>query len=766
MSLSKKINKIISQKENNRLVYKAIPPSPYDLAILIGSLANTNGGMIVLGVVTKSNGVIKVAGLGGFETEPVVKKSLNYITPKIEITTEQISYKEKRLFAIEVSKSRVALLVNSKKYVRVNGNTVLAPVLENYRDAPLRQTANWVKNVGCYQALIIGINDYDYHKKLSRPVQDATILKDILETRYNFNPINLLLDPSRDEILDAFDAMHQQLVKGDNLLIFYAGHGHWEKDINMGYWLPRDAELQSRKNWIENTTIHNYCKRYSKCQHILLIADACFSGTFTENMRSITLENANKAVQELYQLKSRIVMTSGWKEKVPDKSVFFEQVSNCLSDNKEPFLSSLTLFQKIRDQVVINSLNNHKPQKESMLNAGHDGGDFIFINKAEIATQPKDLNFKGDGHYHPLDKRNTLPNTQYIQSLKWTLARVLVDHQQVFGIEKLLIAAKNALLANNTHWIISIFGEGGIGKTTFAFELLKQYGIATGFHRFAWVSAKISKFSSTEQVPINLNNQLKWANLVKDLADQLRLDIGVSKNEWLANFPKALQSLPKGERCLLVIDNLETIEDTEVVDYLMKSEHQVVNPHKVIITTRKPIKDLEESIFEIPFVGLNKDDAINYIRHLAVVDSSIQTATDSAFAPILELTEGNPLLIKLVINRFLVKRLPLDYILNEIKSDKREGISVVDYIYYKSLEELQQMFSEMTAHQLMSAFCDSLAGTVHDYDELLEFSMINDSTLFDKILQHACKLALIRFSGLNAKYSVHSLLWHYLCWQP
>jgi len=91
--------------------------------------------------------------------------------------------------------------------------------------------------------------------------------------------VHLLKNPTRSEIINEFQRLRKALGANDNLLIFYAGHGHWDDEIQQGYWLPSDATLDNPSNWIPNSVIKDYIKGF-KTKHTLLIADACFSGNF------------------------------------------------------------------------------------------------------------------------------------------------------------------------------------------------------------------------------------------------------------------------------------------------------------------------------------------------------------------------------------------------------------------------------------------------------------------------------------------------------
>src|SRR5262249_27623389 len=40
-------------------------------------------------------------------------------------------------------------------------------------------------------------------------------------------------------------------------LIFYAGHGYWDRERSQGYWLPSDAQNGNHSNWISNGDIRD-----------------------------------------------------------------------------------------------------------------------------------------------------------------------------------------------------------------------------------------------------------------------------------------------------------------------------------------------------------------------------------------------------------------------------------------------------------------------------------------------------------------------------
>ncbi len=234
---------------------------------------------------------------------------------------------------------------------------------------------------GKYYALIIGVSDYDDPKipdLVGEPTKDARELYNILTQNYTFDAQNvkLLLNPTYRQVIRSFDDFSKIITENDNFLIFYAGHGNWDENSEIGYWLPKDAELGYTDAWLYNSVLVDNIRKVNS-KHTLLLADACFSGGIFRT-RSI-LQNASKSIQKKYDLKSRNAITSGTLKTVPNKSVFFKYLSNRLLTNSDKYLSAGELFNRIETAVGNNSPNI--PQYGDIQNVGDEGGDFIFIKQ-------------------------------------------------------------------------------------------------------------------------------------------------------------------------------------------------------------------------------------------------------------------------------------------------------------------------------------------------------------------------------------------------
>ncbi|MEP1096928.1 MAG: caspase family protein [Cyclobacteriaceae bacterium] len=232
-----------------------------------------------------------------------------------------------------------------------------------------------------YYALIIGIDDYpdEQIQSLDNPVGDAMRLSEVLVDEYSFDrgDVTILKNPSREAIINSLDRLSQSVTDKDNLLIFYAGHGIWNEQLNQGYWLPSDASLKSKSHWLSNSTIRDYVGGI-RSKHTLLISDACFSGGI---LKERAVFEDSRAILELYKLPSRKAMTSGTLKTVPDQSVFIEYLIKNLKTNSAPLISADQLFRTFKIAVINNSPNGQVPQYGPITQAGDEGGDFIFMRR-------------------------------------------------------------------------------------------------------------------------------------------------------------------------------------------------------------------------------------------------------------------------------------------------------------------------------------------------------------------------------------------------
>jgi len=296
----------------------------------------------------------------------------------VSVNSEMTEVNEYGLFT-----SRIKLLVGENR-VRFAAMDVKDNMQEQYLTIeyipPVVTLADRIKRDSKYYALLIGINDYEDEgiEDLDNPVNDARTFYKTLIKNYTFEEdnIQILKNPTRSDIIQELDLLRGRVTPEDNLLIFYAGHGYWDEQGRIGYWLPSDAALETTVDWFRNSTLVDYLQ-VIRSKHTLLITDACFAGSIFK-ARSVKLD-IDMAYEKIYDMPSRKAMTSGTLIEVPDESAFIKYLIQRLDENQETYLSSEELYSRIRMAVISNS--KVVPRYGEIQNVGNEGGDFIFLKK-------------------------------------------------------------------------------------------------------------------------------------------------------------------------------------------------------------------------------------------------------------------------------------------------------------------------------------------------------------------------------------------------
>lgn len=259
------------------------------------------------------------------------------------------------------------------------------------RTIVLKRAERIVKQAGFgrYYALVIGNNNYKYLNSLSTAQSDAKSISAILREKYNFQ-VTTLYDANRFQILDALNKLRKTLTEEDNLLIYYAGHGILDEKNDRGNWLPVDAEPDSTANWISNIAITDILNIMS-AKHVLVIADACYSGSMTRSvltqLRAGQSDAARKAyIRAVQKKRSRTALTSGGLAPVLDSgkkghSVFANALIDVLHEN-QVILEGQRLFLEVAARVTKAAYDRRFeqiPQYAPIKFSGHEAGDFFLV---------------------------------------------------------------------------------------------------------------------------------------------------------------------------------------------------------------------------------------------------------------------------------------------------------------------------------------------------------------------------------------------------
>ena len=234
-----------------------------------------------------------------------------------------------------------------------------------------------------YHALVIGINNYKHLPNLKTAVNDAVEVKNTLEKDYGFN-VTLLTNANRKHIIHHLEKLRKTLKKEHKLLIYYAGHGYYDKLTDRSFWLPADADMEDASFWIKSSDIKTNLK-YSNANNILVVSDSCFSGTLSgKRYRSAATESSNEKATLKTKLSRpcRILLSSGGNEPVADgdkdHSIFASAFLWSLREPPAEVFSVADMYTDIYE-IVTNSDTKQKPDLEFIPETGHiHGGGFVF----------------------------------------------------------------------------------------------------------------------------------------------------------------------------------------------------------------------------------------------------------------------------------------------------------------------------------------------------------------------------------------------------
>lgn len=178
-------------------------------------------------------------------------------------------------------------------------------------------------------ALLIATDDYDAWTRLSNPIHDARAIATDLQEIYGFET-ELLENPTRGQVHDVLGKYrNKNYSPTDQLVIFIAGHGMYLDETREGFLITKESRLPKEDKWGDSFFPHTRLRDLVDlipAQHIFLILDACFGGTFDQRIADSGHRgedeyrevSAGEIKNRKIKYKSRRYLTSGGKEYVPD----------------------------------------------------------------------------------------------------------------------------------------------------------------------------------------------------------------------------------------------------------------------------------------------------------------------------------------------------------------------------------------------------------------------------------------------------------------
>ena len=322
-------------------------------------------------LLTKENGTIAI-----FNWEAGAVTEYNEISPHGPTTVFDVEFSPDGLFMVTCGADKQALIWKLGDITaweqRVFGDQ-RGVVITTDADSVQFNVSDASRNF----MLVIGVNDYTDWPKLNNAKSDAEAFKQVLNERYGFDPANTMelydQQVTVKNILDRLSEIRDRVGADDNLVIYFSGHGFYDKAIDEGYWIPYNARKGEVTDYLPNSTLVKYIKAMN-CKHIFLVVDACFSGAlFSDGHKGY--------VEKVGQCRSRWCLSSGRLElvsdgKTGDHSPFAYYLLKFLNENTKDSFPVSELIQYVK--VAVSNNTEQTPLGNPLKNVGDEGGEFIF----------------------------------------------------------------------------------------------------------------------------------------------------------------------------------------------------------------------------------------------------------------------------------------------------------------------------------------------------------------------------------------------------
>lgn len=297
-----------------------------------------------------------------------------------------------------------------------------------------------------------------------------------------------------------------------------------------------------------------------------------------------------------------------------------------------------------------------------------------FLDRKPIAMVALEMNLSLDQVKHK-QKQALKDMAKVVWELESEARNALINAQkggleaksytQLFGINALSDRLFGLLTTDESPWVATLVGIGGIGKTSLANFSVRRVIEQLHYHDIIWL--KISEVNPNKRPFPPVTPRQTFDKLVVQLCRRL-LPALSNQTEAEERFLQ-LQQLLKSQPYLIIIDDLELRSDTA---YLISELVSLANPSRFLLTSRTSPADHAGSQ-TICLRELEEADSLALIRHYAQEIGFVQAAnaTDDDLRPIFELVGGNPYTLKQLVN--LAKGRPLNSLLTSLKQRPLES---------------------------------------------------------------------------------------------
>lgn len=202
---------------------------------------------------------------------------------------------------------------------------------------------------------------------------------------------------------------------------------------------------------------------------------------------------------------------------------------------------------------------------------------------------------------------------------------------EFIGRDSHLKTINTAIEKRNFSYLISVQGQGGVGKTYLLRKIRNEYKDQSQYTCFPLIDFSQSKTRTQRWVMETIANHKttgfdNYRIKARSLARQEKSDSPslLSEEDLEQAFHADLLEFEQHTRCIFLFDTLELIQDTLLFDFVLKIAQGVQNSVIILAGRRnqKQLPDLQEKLREgncefinIELTGFDRDNALTYIEH-------------------------------------------------------------------------------------------------------------------------------------------------------
>lgn len=175
-------------------------------------------------------------------------------------------------------------------------------------------------------AVMFVTDKYDNWDDLVNPIEDGQAIAKELREKYGFE-VEIVENATTEQVWEKLRAYNDKKFKPqDQLLVFFAGHGHFDETFGEGYVVTKNSLRKdpSRNSYISHNRLRGVVNNIPS-EHVFLMMDVCYGGTLDPVIaRGRGADgggdgaSTSEFIARKLNLRTRKYLTSGGKEYVSD----------------------------------------------------------------------------------------------------------------------------------------------------------------------------------------------------------------------------------------------------------------------------------------------------------------------------------------------------------------------------------------------------------------------------------------------------------------